>query len=79
MHKGPTTVAGVMQMTKEWAGIPPHWMSYFAVENTDAAAAKVQALGGKVSVPPFDTPYGRIAVVNDPTGAVFSIIKMTQA
>lgn len=77
LHKGPRTAAGVLQMTKEWAGVPPHWMNYFAVaDTTDAAAAKVTELGGKVSVPPFDSPYGRISVVNDPFGAVFSLIKL---
>ncbi|NVB77070.1 MAG: VOC family protein [Kofleriaceae bacterium] len=76
LHKGAKTVGGVLQMTKEWAGVPPHWMAYFAVPNTDAAAKKLTALGGKVSVPAFDTPYGRIAVVNDPTGAVFSIVQL---
>lgn len=75
LHKGPKTVGGVLQMTKEWEGVPPHWMAYFEVTDTDAAAKRVTELGGKVSVPPFDTPYGRISVVNDPTGAVFSIIK----
>jgi predicted enzyme related to lactoylglutathione lyase len=78
LHKGPKVVGGVLQMTKEWAGVPPHWMSYFAVADTDDAAKKITALGGKVSVPPFDTPYGRIAVVNDPSGAVFSIIKQSR-
>lgn len=78
LHKGPTTVGGVMQMTKEWEGVPPHWMNYFAVADTDATIAKITAVGGKVSVPPFDTPYGRMAVVNDPMGAAFSVIKLAQ-
>jgi predicted enzyme related to lactoylglutathione lyase len=26
-------------------------------------------------VPPFDTPVGRMAVIGDPQGAVFSIIQ----
>ena len=77
LHKGPTTVGGVMAMTKEWEGVPPHWMNYFAVKDTEAACKAIEAAGGKVSVPSFDTPYGRIAVVNDPQGAVFSVIKMT--
>jgi predicted enzyme related to lactoylglutathione lyase len=78
LHKGDTTVGGVLQMTKEWAGVPPHWMTYFAVPDADAAAKRVAELGGKVSVPPFDTPYGRMSVVNDPTGAVFSIIRLAE-
>jgi predicted enzyme related to lactoylglutathione lyase len=77
LHKGPKTVAGVLQMTKEWAGVPPHWMTYFAVADTDLACKRIVELGGKVSVPAFDTPYGRMSVVSDPTGAVFSIIELT--
>lgn len=76
LHRGPKTVGGVLQMTKEWAGVPPHWMAYFAVGNTDAAVKKITSLGGKVGVAPFDTPYGRIAVATDPTGAAFSIVQL---
>ncbi|MCX5193888.1 VOC family protein [Streptomyces sp. NBC_00249] len=53
----------------------PHWMTYFAVEDTDAAAAKVAALGGGVVAPPHDGPDGRTATVTDPEGAVFSLIQ----
>jgi uncharacterized protein len=76
LHKGEDTVGGVLQMTKEWVGVPPHWMTYFAVADADAAVKRVAELGGKVSVPPFDTPYGRISVANDPTGAVFSVVQL---
>ncbi len=76
LHRGNQRVGGVLQMTKEWEGVPPHWMAYFAVADCDASAKRIAELGGKVSVPPFDTPYGRIAVVNDPNGAVFSIIRL---
>jgi hypothetical protein len=47
---------------------------YFAVTDTDAAVAKVAELGGRVVRPPSDTPYGRIGVVTDSDGAVFSVI-----
>lgn len=77
-HRGGTVVGGMMPMEGDsWpAEIPSHWMVYFAVEDTDAAAAKVTELGGMVSVPPTDIPPGRLAVVNDPHGAVFSILTM---
>lgn len=79
LHCGDQTVGGIMQMDEHWpADVPAHWMTYFAVEDADAAAGRVTAGGGKVCVPPFDTPYGRIAVVNDPWGATFSIMKMAQ-
>lgn len=66
--------AGVMQMTAQWGELPPHWMVYFAVADIDAAVARIGELGGKVHHGPFDTPYGRMAVVADPQGAVFSIM-----
>jgi predicted enzyme related to lactoylglutathione lyase len=56
-------------------GLPNHWHVYFAVGDADAAAARISELGGKVLVPPFDIPVGRIAMARDPQGALFSIIK----
>jgi predicted enzyme related to lactoylglutathione lyase len=51
------------------------WSAYVRVESADAAAARAQLVGGKVVVPPFDIPgAGRIAVLADPTGAVFSVV-----
>jgi predicted enzyme related to lactoylglutathione lyase len=70
---------GVLQMDEQWGDMPPHWMQYFAVTDTDAIAEKAAAVGGTVHVPPFDTPYGRIAVIGDPLGAVFSIMKPPSA
>ncbi len=57
-------------------GVPNHWHVYFEVADADAAAAKVTELGGSVLVEPFDIPgVGRIAVVRDPQGSTFSIMK----
>jgi len=56
-------------------GVPNHWHVYFAVTDTDAAAARIAELGGSLVVEPFDTPAGRIALVTDPQGAAFSIIE----
>lgn len=58
------------------AEVPPFWGIYFAVADTDGAAAKVTELGGSVMMPPFDIPQGRVAVVADPQGATFNIIGM---
>jgi predicted enzyme related to lactoylglutathione lyase len=55
-------------------GVPPHWNSYVTVKNVDESAKKAQALGGTVLAPPFDVmDAGRMAVLQDPTGAVFQI------
>jgi predicted enzyme related to lactoylglutathione lyase len=53
-------------------GIPPHWNLYISVENADAAAETAADLGGKVLMGAFDVmELGRMAVIQDPTGAVF--------
>jgi len=75
LKKGDTTVGGILQMDEKWEGIPPHWSAYFQVDDTDAAATAAEAAGGKVNVPAFDTPFGRISVLSDPAGAVFSVIQ----
>ncbi|WP_214369012.1 VOC family protein [Pseudonocardia sp. H11422] len=73
--RGDDPVGGMLVMDDKWpADIPAHWMVYFAVSDTDAAAARAQGLGGSVAVPPTDIPPGRFAVLNDPHGAVFSVI-----
>jgi len=56
-------------------GVPNHWHVYFSVADADASAAKIQELGGSVMVAPFDTPIGKMAVVTDPQGAVFSLFQ----
>jgi predicted enzyme related to lactoylglutathione lyase len=56
-------------------GVPSHWHVYFGTADADATAAKAAELGGSVVVPAFDTPVGRIAVLSDPQGAMFSVIK----
>jgi predicted enzyme related to lactoylglutathione lyase len=53
-------------------GVPSYWMLYITVKSTDAAVAKAQQLGGKILAPAFDVmDAGRMAVIQDPTGAVF--------
>lgn len=55
-------------------GIPPHWMIYVQVADTDAVTAKCVELGGTVASPSMDVmDFGRMAVLQDPTGAVVSV------
>ena len=54
---------------------PAHWMVYFEVDDADAVAAKAEELGGSVNAGPFDSGVGRMAVISDPHGGVFSIMK----
>jgi predicted enzyme related to lactoylglutathione lyase len=57
------------------AGTPSHWLLYFGVADVDAAVAAAEEAGGGVLGPPFDSPYGRMATLRDPAGAVFMITR----
>ena len=75
---GDKSVGGMMEMPAEIpAQVPPHWMTYVAVDDVDALAAKVEGLGGKVLNPVIEIPeVGRFCIVQDPTGAVLSLITL---
>jgi predicted enzyme related to lactoylglutathione lyase len=74
---GDRDVAGMVEMDRSWPrDLPSHWMTYFGVDDCDQAADDAVELGGAVAVEPFDMPHvGRTAVLGDPHGAVFSILK----
>lgn len=77
---GDREVGGMYQMTAEFGNAPSHWIAYVAVDDVDAKAKQVAELGGKVCVPPTDIPnVGRFCVINDPTGATISLIKISGA
>jgi predicted enzyme related to lactoylglutathione lyase len=50
---------------------PTRWNVTFGVDDAEAAAAKATELGGEVLKGPFDAPWSRLAVINDPQGATF--------
>ena len=55
-------------------GVPPHWLTYISVASADESAAKAKELGGTVMMEPFDVfDAGRMALVQDPTGATFAL------
>jgi uncharacterized protein len=69
-------VAGMMNLTPEMreGGMPPVWSTYVTVEDVDTSAAKAKDLGGSVMREPMDVMNaGRMAVLADPTGAVFCL------
>ena len=74
------TVGGIGQLPASApAQVPSHWRTYFEVADADEAADRTSAAGGTVVVRPSDTPFGRIAVLRDPQGAVFSVLQATGA
>jgi predicted enzyme related to lactoylglutathione lyase len=54
-------------------GTPPFWLVYFATGDVDGSLAKVSELGGNVLVGTTDIGIAKIAVVQDPQGAVFAL------
>jgi uncharacterized protein len=64
-------VAGINQISADQPDTPAHWGLTFAVDDSDAIAAKATELGGKLLMPPFDAPWVRMAVIADPQGATF--------
>src|SRR6188472_3894969 len=56
------------------ANNPPHWGLYIKVDSADATSSKAKDLGGNVLMGPMDVmEHGRMAVIADPTGAVFCL------
>ena len=70
---GDAQVAGVMAPPPNAPSMPPAWGCYVTVTDIDATSALCVELGGKILVPPMDVPgVGRMAVLQDPQGAVIS-------
>jgi uncharacterized protein len=76
-NNGDRPNGGMLQITPEMGPIPPNWLAYFAVDDCDAKAQKAAELGGQIMKPADDIPgVGRFAVLIDPQGAAFAIIKL---
>ena len=74
---GERSIGGMMPMPDMVpAEVPNHWLVYFGTDDTDATVAKAAELGATTLVPPTDIPPGRFAVLMDPDGAAFAVIKM---
>ncbi len=75
LEAGEKAAAGVMDASGFLPDeVPPHWSVYVSVADADTAVAKAESLGASVVVPAEDTPYGRLATLADPTGAMFKLI-----
>lgn len=52
-----------------------HWEPYIRVDDVDAHARKIAALGGEILTPPHDVPeIGRAVLISDPSGARLVLI-----
>jgi predicted enzyme related to lactoylglutathione lyase len=76
LGEGDAALAGIMDASAYLPdGAPSSWHVYFQVADADAAVASIVELGGAIVMAPEDTPYGRIAMATDPTGAMFKVMQ----
>src|SRR6267143_1041462 len=79
-NNGEKPAGGMYKLTPEMGNVPPHWLVYFAVADCDATVEKAVSLGGKTMKPADDIPgIGRFAILLDPQGAAFAVIKLADA
>lgn len=72
----PNGVGGGYQITSSMPPMPPHWLPYFAVSDADGTTSLAKTLGASVVMEPMDIPdVGRFALLKDPAGAVFAVLK----
>jgi uncharacterized protein len=64
-------VASINPIADDQPDTPAHWSVTFGIDDADATAARAVELGGTVIVPPFDAPWVRMTIINDPQGATF--------
>ena len=75
VNVGDAGIGGIMGCPEGAPPMPPHWGAYVTVSNIDQTLERCTALGGKVLMPPMEVPgVGRMAVLQDPQGAVLSVI-----
>lgn len=68
-------LAGLSDATPP-AAATPGWRFYVGVDDVDATAEAIVAAGGSVAIAPFDLPdVGRLALVADPGGAAFFVMR----
>jgi uncharacterized protein len=77
-HNG-EPLAGALEMNPQIpAETPSYWLIYFTVDDVDARFQKAIELGAGEMVAPSDMPGGRFAIVSDPQGASFGLLKLEE-
>ncbi len=75
-HNG-RLIAGMADL--DTPGAVSHWIPQVSVQDVDATAAAAVAAGGRQHLAPFDVPgRGRVALLADPWGAAFGVVRTAQ-
>jgi len=77
---GVKSVGGMMEINEcwgeGWEQIPSAWRTYIAVDDIAESVEKIKKNGGSIAVEPFEAPgVGKMSVVLDPSGILFSVIQ----
>ena len=64
---------GIGGLPTDRSSAEPHWLVYFRVDDVDDAVAAVVRHGGTVTQEPWDSAFGRVAVVAGPVGETFAL------
>jgi len=77
IKNGADFIGGMPPSNMQPPDTPPHWLIYYMVTSCDASTEKLKGLGGKVFMGPMSIPkVGRMSIVTDPQGAVFSLFEL---
>ena len=74
LGKDEDALAGIMDASAFLGDAPPTWSMYVQVADADATARQAEEAGGAIVMAPEDSTYGRMAELQDPSGARFKIL-----
>jgi predicted enzyme related to lactoylglutathione lyase len=75
VREGERPLLGLFDDTAGLGGSAPYWLTYVEVPDADAAVPRAAERGGSALGPARDSPYGRMAVLVDPTGARVAVMQ----
>jgi uncharacterized protein len=79
MSAGGQAIGGMMPIPPDQQQMPPNWGATVTVENVDTTIQMAETLGGKVLMQPHEIPtVGKFAIIQDPQGAVITVITYLQ-
>lgn len=59
--------------------VPSFWQTYLGVRDIHVAAKKAVELGGEIIREPWDSPFGRLCLLADSTGATITLAEVEDA
>jgi predicted enzyme related to lactoylglutathione lyase len=74
---GGQSIAGAVEMNPMVPDqVPNHWLVYFAVDDVDATHRAAVEAGATEMLAPADFNGGRFAILGDPQGAAFGLLRL---